>query len=93
MSVADRILALWTLRALAILIWMARNEVSTYGVKRYVRRDGSGKFSESADQGRALSHDSKRSVKGSYSLPNGDRIVTIRRDILNKAFKQGDKGD
>jgi hypothetical protein len=43
------------------------------GDKRYVRRDGSGRFSESDDQGRSLASDRRRNAKTTSKPGYGDR--------------------
>ena len=43
------------------------------GDKRYVRRDGNGRFSESDDQSRSLSTDRKRKAKTKAKPGQGDR--------------------
>jgi len=45
----------------------------TKGDKRYVRRDGNGRFSESDDQGRSLSSDRKRDASTKAKPGYGDR--------------------
>lgn len=50
-----------------------RELVSPRGDKRYVRRDSSGRFSESDDVGRSMSADRRRAAKTKASKGQGDR--------------------
>lgn len=43
------------------------------GDKRYVRRDGSGRFSESDDVGKSLAQDVKKHAKTASKKGQGDR--------------------
>ena len=50
-----------------------RELINTGRDKRYVRRDGSGRFNESDDQGKSLSQDRKRRAKATSKPGHGDR--------------------
>ena len=50
-----------------------RELIDTGTDKRYVRRDGKGKFKESDDQGRSLAQDVKRDAKTTVKAGQGDR--------------------
>lgn len=50
-----------------------RELVSPKGDKRYVRRDASGRFTESDDVGRSLSQDRRQSAKAESKPGYGDR--------------------
>ena len=50
-----------------------RELIDTGSDKRYVRRDGDGKFKESDDQGRSLSQDVKHKAKTAVKSGQGDR--------------------
>lgn len=50
-----------------------RELIDTGTDKRYVRRDGEGKFKESDDQGRSLAQDVKRDAKTKGKSGQGDR--------------------
>ena len=50
-----------------------RELIDTGTDKRYVRRDGEGKFKESDDQGRSLAQDVKRDAKTKVKSGQGDR--------------------
>ena len=50
-----------------------RELVDTGTDKRYVRRDGEGRFKESDDQGRSLAQDVKRKAKTEVKSGQGDR--------------------
>ena len=50
-----------------------RELIDTGTDKRYVRRDASGQFKESDDQGRSLSQDVKRKSKTTAKSGQGDR--------------------
>lgn len=49
-----------------------RTTIAPKGDKRYVRRDGEGKFKESDDQGKSLSQDVKRAAKTEAKPGHGD---------------------
>lgn len=55
----------------------------SYDVKRHGKTESK---SGQGDKG-----DTKRSVRGTYSLPNGDQIVTIRRDVVDRALGRADR--
>jgi len=55
------------------MIMSKRELISPKGDKRFVRRDESGRFSESDDVGRSLSSDSRRKAKTSVKPGQGDR--------------------
>jgi hypothetical protein len=50
-----------------------RELIDTGSDKRYVRRDGEGKFKESDDVGRSLSVDRKRKATKKVKAGHGDR--------------------
>ncbi len=50
-----------------------RELIDTGTDKRYVRRDGKGRFEESDDVGRSLSQDIRRKAKASVKSGQGDR--------------------
>ena len=50
-----------------------RTTVASRGDKRYVRRDESGRFTESDDQGKSLSRDVKQPSKKEVKSGQGDR--------------------
>ena len=50
-----------------------REEISPHGHKRYVRRDSKGRFAESDDAGRSLSHDVRQHAKHDSKHGQGDR--------------------
>jgi hypothetical protein len=50
-----------------------RELIDTGTDKRYVRRDGQGRFKESDDVGRSLSQDRKRDAKNTAPKGQGDR--------------------
>ena len=50
-----------------------RELINTGTDKRYVRRDGSGKFKESDDVGRSLAQDRKRKAKNKSKPGQGDK--------------------
>ena len=50
-----------------------RELISPKGDKRYVRRDGKGRISESDDQGKSLSQDRRRKAKTKSKPGQGDR--------------------
>ena len=50
-----------------------RTLISPNGDKRFVRRDDSGRFSESDDVGRSLSQDQKTKAKTTVKSGQGDR--------------------
>jgi hypothetical protein len=50
-----------------------RELIDTGTDKRYVRRDGEGKFKESDDQGRSLAQDVRRAAKTTVKSGEGDR--------------------
>ena len=53
---------------------MSKRELLDTGTdKRYVRRDGGGRFNESDDVGRSLGQDRKREAKNTSKPGNGDR--------------------
>ncbi len=50
-----------------------RELIDTGKDKRYVRRDGEGKFKESDDQGRSLSQDRRKKAKTKVKSGQGDK--------------------
>jgi hypothetical protein len=50
-----------------------RELIDTSTDKRYVRRDGQGRFNESVDVGRSLSQDVKKPAKREVDSGQGDR--------------------
>jgi hypothetical protein len=50
-----------------------RELIDTGTDKRYVRRDGQGRFNESVDVGRSLSQDVKKPAKREVDSGQGDR--------------------
>lgn len=50
-----------------------RELIDTGTDKRYIRRDGEGKFRESDDQGRSLAQDVKQPAKTKVKSGQGDR--------------------
>jgi hypothetical protein len=50
-----------------------RELIDTGSDKRYVRRDGEGKFKESDDQGKSLAQDVKRKAKTKVKSGHGDQ--------------------
>lgn len=50
-----------------------RELIAPNGDKRYVRRDGDGRFRDSVDQGRSLSQDMKRDAKAKKPRNQGDK--------------------
>ncbi len=50
-----------------------RELIDTGTDKRYMRRDGSGKFKESDDMGRSLAQDRRRTAKSKAPRGQGDR--------------------
>ena len=50
-----------------------RTLVAPKGDKRYVKRDASGKFNESDDQGKSLSQDVKKRAKNTAKPGYGDK--------------------
>jgi hypothetical protein len=56
-----------------------RELISPRGDKRYIRRDGRGRITESDDQGRSLSADRRRKSKTPAKSGQGDRGDRRRR--------------
>lgn len=50
-----------------------RELIDTGTDKRYVRRDGQGRFEESVDVGRSLAQDRRREAKNESTPGHGDR--------------------
>jgi hypothetical protein len=80
---------------------MSRREFTeSHGEGRYVRREENGRFVEKTDAGKSsLKTDAvqvsmksgagkSHEVRGHYAMPNGEKIVTVRRDILDRALSR-----
>jgi hypothetical protein len=50
-----------------------RETISPHGHKRYVRRDSKGRFAESDDASRSLSHDVRQHAQNESKSGQGDR--------------------
>lgn len=63
---------------------MAKRELIDTGTdKRFVRRDGGGRFEESDDVGRALTADRRRKAKRAVKSGQGDKGDRKRRGASN----------